>query len=55
MAVGQSLSLPVDLGVAANGISASDPDGAEQTAALTISFANLPEGASYDAETGRLN
>jgi subtilase family serine protease len=54
--VGQSLSIPVQLGgmTNVNGITATDPDGAQQTDALAISFANLPEGASYDALTKRL-
>jgi len=55
LVIGQTLSLPVELGAASNGISATDPDGAEQTAALAVSFANLPEGAGYDAQTRRLN
>jgi len=55
LVIGQTLSLPVELGAASNGISANDPDGAEQTAALAISFANLPEGAGYDAQMRRLN
>lgn len=56
--VGQSLSLPVILGSGAapsNAIVAIDDDGAAQTQALTVSFANLPEGASYDAQTRRFN
>ncbi len=55
LVIGQTLSLPVELGAASNGISATDPDGTEQTAALAVSFANLPEGAGYDAQTRRLN
>ena len=55
--VGQSLSIPIQLGGLpnSNGITATDPDGAQQTAALTVSFINLPDGASYDAQTHRLN
>jgi hypothetical protein len=57
VAVGDSLSLslPVVFGHDANnGIAIADPDGAAQTAALTIRFANLPEGAVYDPQTRRL-
>ena len=55
--VGQSLSIPIQLGglTNLNGITAFDPDGAQQTAALAVSFINLPDGASYDAQTHRLN
>ena len=56
LVIGQTLSLPVELGTTTNnGITATDPDGAEQTAALVISFVNLPEGASYDVQARRLN
>ncbi|WP_346950351.1 Ig-like domain-containing protein, partial [Dyella sp.] len=55
--VGQTVSLPVQLGGADNqqGIYASDPDGSVQTQGLSVSFRGLPEGASYDAQTMRLN
>ena len=54
--IGQSLSLPVELSAnAGNGISIFDADGTQQTNALTMSFSHLPEGASYDAQTRRLN
>ena len=58
--VGQAISLPVVLGSSLNleprsSILVSDADGAAQTQALSISFVNLPEGASYDAQTHRLN
>ena len=54
--IGQSLSLPVQLGgTTTTGILATDPDGAAQTAALAISFAGLPDGATYDAQTKHLN
>jgi hypothetical protein len=59
--IGQSLSLPVirgqmtENGGQTAGIVVSDPDGNAQTAALAISFAGLPEGASYNAQTQRLN
>ncbi|ROZ61645.1 Ig-like domain-containing protein [Ramlibacter sp. WS9] len=62
LAVGQSFSLPVLLNSLplplgegwGEGIRATDPDGAPPTANLAISFADLPEGASYDAQAKRL-
>jgi hypothetical protein len=54
--VGQDFALPVVQGGAAgmDAIRAVDDDGADQTAALILSFTNLPEGARYDAPSGRL-
>jgi hypothetical protein len=55
VAVGDTLSLPVVFdGSASNGISVFDPDGPIQSQALTLSFANLPTGATYDSHTQRL-
>ena len=55
--VGQAISIPVQLGgsVNSNGVVAIDDDGSAQTQVLAISFTGLPEGASYDAQTKRLN
>ncbi|ULU23434.1 tandem-95 repeat protein [Dyella terrae] len=55
--VGQSLSLPIQLGGTDThqGIYASDPDGGALTQGLTVSFTNLPQGATYDAANQRLN
>ncbi|HWU76726.1 MAG TPA: putative Ig domain-containing protein, partial [Rhodanobacter sp.] len=55
--VGQSLSLPIQLGGTDThqGIYASDPDGNALTQMLTVSFTNLPTGATYDAAHQRLN
>jgi hypothetical protein len=65
--VGQNFSLPISRGpapnltgsaaanVATNGLLINDPDGLPQTQALTIVFDNLPEGATYDAQTNKLN
>jgi YD repeat-containing protein len=59
--VGQEFSLPVLRAAslaatsdAAGALRISDPDGASQSERLTVSFSNLPDGARYDAETGRL-
>jgi hypothetical protein len=52
--LGESLTLPVS-GVGGqetgdgNGIRVSDPDGIGQTQNLSVSFSDLPEGATYDA------
>ena len=40
---------------AAGALRVSDADGAAQTQALVVSFSNLPEGARYDASTGRFS
>jgi hypothetical protein len=54
--VGEPISLPVQLGgTTSNGILINDADGNTQTQNLTISFVNLPEGASYDAIAHKLN
>jgi hypothetical protein len=55
--VGQSFSLPVVKAATApvGALRVFDADGAAQTAALGVSFLGLPEGASYDAVSGRLN
>ncbi len=57
--IGQTLSIPVQRGgnATANSgaIVAMDNDGTTQTQALAISFTGLPEGASFDAQTQRLN
>ncbi|MCM8597201.1 MAG: putative Ig domain-containing protein, partial [Candidatus Accumulibacter sp.] len=62
--VGDTLSLPVlfardasddAVTAAGNGIVLADPDGAAQTRSLTISFANLPAGASFDQQRKRLD
>jgi hypothetical protein len=57
MLVGQTFGFDVvKAGTAALGaLRVADPDGAAQTAALVVSFSNLPEGASYDALTGRFS
>jgi hypothetical protein len=55
--VGQAFSLPVLRGASSpmGAINVSDPDGQAQTQRLSVSFANLPEGASYDSASDRLN
>ncbi|HEY8879876.1 MAG TPA: tandem-95 repeat protein [Roseateles sp.] len=55
--VGQSFSLPVVKGATApvGALRVFDADGAAQTATLGVSFVGLPEGAVYDAASGRLN
>ena len=54
--VGQSFVLPVvkAASAAAGALRVWDADGAVQTAALSVSFSNLPEGARYDAIAGQL-
>ncbi|WP_291853752.1 Ig-like domain-containing protein [Accumulibacter sp.] len=59
--IGETLSLPVVFGDTGSAdmagiipIVVADPDGAAQTAALTVGFANLPPGATYDSQTRRL-
>ncbi|MCB1943385.1 MAG: putative Ig domain-containing protein, partial [Candidatus Accumulibacter sp.] len=53
--IGDSLSIPVLFGIAGDGITVFDPDGVAQTAALAVSFSGLPEGATYDVRSQRLN
>ncbi|MES2205594.1 MAG: putative Ig domain-containing protein [Pseudomonadota bacterium] len=56
--VGQNFSLPISLvkpTATSTGLNAWDEDGTPQTQALTLSFTNLPEGASYNAQTQRLS
>ncbi|MDH3209385.1 MAG: Ig domain-containing protein, partial [Burkholderiaceae bacterium] len=54
--VGQSFSLDIIKGKSndAGALQVSDADGQAQTDDLVVSFANLPEGAVYDADAGRL-
>ena len=64
--VGTTLMLPISLvkptagsslgtvNTSAAGIQAWDEDGSAQTAGLTVSFYNLPEGATYNAQSKQL-
>ena len=61
VAVGNSIRLPIvrgnsptTTGSFQSGIYIQDADGSAQTQALTVSFKNLPEGAVYDATSGKL-
>ncbi|QKS29665.1 MAG: tandem-95 repeat protein [Candidatus Accumulibacter similis] len=56
--VGDTLRIPVVADSAgqpaSDGIAVADPDGAAQTQGLTLSFANLPAGATYDSQSREL-